>query len=199
MNRIKIFLCIVFLSCTYVVTAQRVQSREGDVAMLKEVRRMNVQFVYEGMTISAKRVAEDEYVRDNVDRLNEKRRGKGDHWEEAWRNDRSQKFEPEFEAAFEQVSGIHLGNIPGAQYTLVFKTTHMETGYNIRIKRKSSFIDGEAWIVATADPEHILARITVKECKGRAYDGYDFAANLRLMESYATAGEMVGRFVAGEQ
>lgn len=194
MKQIIGLFCLLWMA-TGQADAQRLRERTGNVAVLQDVRSMNVQYVYEGMTVGSKYMPEEEYLQENRDRLNDKRPGKGRDWAIAWRNDRSQKFEPQFESAFEQTSGIHLGHLPDARYTLVFRTTHMETGYNIRIKRKSAFIDGELSIVETDHPDHIIAGVRITDCKGRSFDGYDFAANLRLMESYAKAGEAAGRFV----
>lgn len=192
---IRLFLLAILLAGFNQVYAQRIRSREGDPGILKAVTRMNVVFSYDGLTLTNRHTPEADFVEENVSRLNEKKAGKGLEWKYAWLQDREQKLEPQFITAFDQATGIQLGHYPRATYTLIFHTTHMETGHNIRISRKSAYIDGEASVVETDHPEHVICKIRFTDCKGKGFDGYDFAANLRLMESYATAGEAVGRFV----
>ena len=84
------------------------------------------------------------------------------------------------------------------KYTLIFRVTHMESGYNAGIKRKSSSIDAEVQVVETANPSRPVLKFRLTNCKGKSFGGYDFAANLRLMESFATAGDAVGKILIGK-
>jgi hypothetical protein len=108
--------------------------------------------------------------------------------------DRREKFEPEFKEQFDKQSGAEVGHFPDEKYTLIFKTTHTETGYNIGISRRPAYIDGELWVVETANPDRIIARLSVDDCPGRTFGGFDYATGDRLKESYAVAGKGVGKF-----
>lgn len=61
--------------------------------------------------------------------------------------------------------------------------------------RKNAVIDGEVWIVETANPSNIVAKITVDKALGRTFGGYDFDTGGRIMEAYADAGKALGKFV----
>jgi hypothetical protein len=90
---------------------------------------------------------------------------------------------------------MKLGNIPDAKYTLIFHTTHTETGYNIGISRRNAYIDGEIRIVETANPSNTVARITVDNAPGTMPFGMDFDTGSRLAEAYAKAGKEVGKLL----
>ena len=82
-----------------------------------------------------------------------------------------------------------------AKYTLIFHTTHTETGYNIGISKRPAYIDGEAWLVETADKSKIVAKITVDNVPGSQFTGYDYDTGTRLAECYAKAGKDLGKMV----
>ena len=199
MSRLKIVATLLLSLLVFNAGAQRIRNQEGSIDALRGVTVMNVQYTYDGMTIGKGDVPEREYMDENIDRLNAKRPGKGAAWASDWRRDRTDKFEPQFRTAFQDASGIRLDEHDPSRYTLIFKTTHMEAGYNVTIKRKSSYIDAEVSVVETDHPEHVIYKFRVTNCKGRSFDGYDFAANLRLMASYAVAGEAVGRTLTGKE
>lgn len=60
------------------------------------------------------------------------------------------------------------------KYTLIFKTDFTEPGFNVGVMRKNAVISGEAWIVETANKDHIIAKISVDKALGRTFGGYDF-------------------------
>ena len=84
---------------------------------------------------------------------------------------------------------------PDAKYTLIFKTTSTEPGYNIGISRKNAEIDAEAWIVETANKAKKIAIITVTNAPGRMFGGYDFDTRSRIAEAYAVSGKKLGSYI----
>ena len=83
-----------------------------------------------------------------------------------------------------------------AKYTLIFKTMTTEPGFNIAIQRKNAEINGEFWIVETANKDKVVAKATVQKALGRTFGGFDFDTGTRLSEAYADAGKAVGRFIS---
>jgi hypothetical protein len=191
----KLILLALALVMAGTAMAQKVKLREGNLSPLKGTSKLSVRYTYDGMTVTTKNRDEDEFIQDKRDEYNKKEAGKGDAWAAAWKADRQKRYEPQFKEQFDKQSGMEVGNFPDAMYTLIFKTTHTETGYNIGISRRNAYIDGEVWIVETANPDRVIAKISVDDCAGRQFGGYDFDTGERVKEAYAVAGKGVGKFI----
>jgi len=193
MKLIKKITSILFLA--FVVTnlsAQRFKIVEGDLSFLRGETSINVEYAYDGMSVG-KFATEKEYVDSKISDYNSKKPGKGDAWAKAWVADRTTRFQPSFKELFEQYSGLSVR--PTSKYTLIFKTTSTEPGYNIYISRKNAEISGEAWLVLTSDKTKKLAVITVYRSPGRTFGGEDYDSGLRISEAYACAGKKLGKFM----
>ncbi len=174
--------------------AQKIKLKEGNLDGLKGVTKMNVKYDYNGMTCTTKDIPEAEFVQNKKDEYNKKEPGKGDKWAASWVEDRDRRFHVHFKDMFEKTSDIKIGEMPSEKYTLIFKTTHVETGYNIGISRRDAFIDGEAWVVETANPDRAIAKIAIDNVPGRTGGGYDFDTGERLAEAYEKAGKSLGKY-----
>lgn len=183
---------VLFLSTQ--ADAQKVKLRSGNTDMLSGTEKINLVYVYDGMTVE-KYKSEEEYIAKKKGDYNKKEAGKGDDWEKAWVADRKNRFQPQFEELFDKTSGVDGGDYPDAKYTIIFKTTHTEGGYNIHISRKNAEIDGEALLVETANQDKVLAKISVDNAPGRTFGGYDYDSGTRIQEAYATAGKALGKFL----
>ena len=80
-----------------------------------------------------------------------------------------------------------------AKYTLIFKTTFPAPGFNIYITRKNAKINGEAWIVETANRDKVVAKLNLEGAPGRTFGGGDFDTGTRISEAYAAAGKALGK------
>jgi hypothetical protein len=175
--------------------AQKVKLKEGKLDALKGTTEFNVRYDYSGMTVTTKNKPEAEFIETKKKEYNDKEPGKGDTWATSWVADRDKRYAVQFKEEFEKQSDLKIAENPNAKYTLVFRTTHTETGYNIGISRRDAYIDGEALIVETANPDNVIAKIAVDDCPGRTFGGYDFDTGVRLQEAYAMAGKAVGKFI----
>src|SRR5690606_37386149 len=167
---------------------------DGDLASLSGVTKMNVTFDYSDMRVG-KFKTEKEYVDKKVTDYNKKEAGKGDSWHESWVADRANRFEPDFIKLFNDNCPASIGHFPEEKYTLIFKTTFTEPGYNIHISKKNASINGEVWIVETANQENVVAKVEIKNCPGRSFGGYDYDTGERISESYAKAGKSLGKYL----
>jgi hypothetical protein len=174
-------------------TAQKVRILDGNLDALKGVTKMNVQFDYSKMGVG-KFESEKDYIAKKKAEYNKKEAGRGEEWEKSWKADRKNRFEPQFRELFVKHSDINIGDYPGEKYTLIFKTTYTEPGYNIYISKKNAELDGEAWIVETANYSNVIAKISVQNCPGRTFGGNDYDTGERIQESYAVAGKGLGKF-----
>ncbi|HMC85493.1 MAG TPA: hypothetical protein VKI61_08200 [Chitinophagaceae bacterium] len=175
--------------------AQRISILEGDLSPLKGEKNINTEFTYENMAVG-KFKTEAEYVDKKKDEYNKKEPGKGDKWAQAWVEDRQGNFDRKFNDLFEKHSDIVVTSArKDAKYTLIYKTTYIEPGYNIYVTRKNAETDAEVWIVETANPSRVIAKLEVKHAKGRTFGGNDYASGERIGECYADAGKYLGKFI----
>src|ERR1700693_2269636 len=157
---------------------QKVKLEEGDLSPLKTEKTLAFAFTYDSMLIgsgghghppgpphppgpghSHGEQTEAEYVAKHTEDYNKKSPGKGDEWAKAWKDDRETLYEPGFTKEFEKYGGLQPD--PKAKYTLIFKTTFTEAGFNIGIMRHNAEISGVAWIVETSNKSHVIAKISV--------------------------------------
>lgn len=177
--------------------AQKVRLMDGSVDALKGVKKINIQFDYSHMGVG-KFETEEGYIAKKREDYEGKEPGRGEAWEKTWKADRKNRFEPQFKDLFAKYSNITPGEYPNEKYTLIFKTTFTEPGYNVYVSRKNAEIDGEAWIVETANPNNVIAKIAVHNCPGRTSMGNDYETGNRIEESYAVAGKGLGKFLSKE-
>jgi len=162
---------------------------EGSMDAVKNETQLNVVYDYSKMAVG-KFDDEADYIRKKKADYNEKESGRGNAWEKAWKADRSNRFEPAFEELFNKHSSkTKVGTYPSAKYTLIFKTTFTEPGFNVHVMRKNASIDGEFWIVETANQAHVIAKLKMDDAPGRTFGGYDYDTGARIEECYAMAGK----------
>ncbi|MEO5978440.1 MAG: hypothetical protein ABIS36_18320 [Chryseolinea sp.] len=188
----KKVLLIVLLGLSSTGFSQKIKLIEGDLSALKGLTGINNEFNYDNMAVG-KFPKEADYVEKKKSDYNNKEAGKGDKWEEAWKNDRTEKYEPEFRDQFSKASSFSI--VSDSPVTMIFKTTETEPGYNVVVKSAPAFINGEAWFVDSKNPSKVLAKVSVTKALGRAIFGNEFDTGARLQESYAKAGRELGLFV----
>ena len=177
--------------CLLIANAQKVKTTSGNADVLKAETSINIEFNYDNLSVG-KFKSEQEYVTAKTEEYNKKEAGKGDTWAASWKNDKESRFEPKFIELFKETSGMTV--VTSAKYTLIFKTTSIEPGYNIGISRKNAQIDAEIWIVETANKSNKVATFTINNVPGGTAFGYDFDTGLRISEAYAKAGKSLGKF-----
>ncbi|QEC69452.1 hypothetical protein FRZ67_19885 [Panacibacter ginsenosidivorans] len=175
------------------VHAQKIKVIEGNSDVLKNETTINFQYTYDNMKVG-KFDKEEDYVAQKKEDYNKKEAGKGDNWAKAWVDDRQNKFEPKFEELFLKYS--EKTRSKNAKYTLILKTHFTEPGYNVGVWRHNSEIAGEAWIVETANPSTIVAKISFEKVPGSTFGGYDFDTGGRIMEAYALAGKALAKYLS---
>lgn len=177
--------------------AQKIKVLEGNLDALKGIDKLNLEYDYSKMGVG-KFATEKEYLEKKKKDYNEKEPGKGDEWAGSWVADRKNRFQPQFEELFGKHSGITAGDLPNAKYTLIFKTTYTEPGFNIYVTRKNAEIDGEVIIVETANRNNVVARLSILNNPGRTFGGNDYDTGERIQEAYAMAGKSLGKYLKGQ-
>ena len=189
LNKCIAFFTLVIFSLN--ASAQRIKTVEGDLSVLKNESTINVEFEYDGMSVG-KYDKEADYIKAKTDEYNKKEPGRGDNWAKSWVSDRASRYEPRFISEFQDATNMTVKK--DSKYTLIFKTTSTEPGYNIVISRKNAEIDAEVTIIETATKKKI-ASLTVKNAPGRIYGGYDYDTGVRITEAYAVSGKRLGKYI----
>jgi hypothetical protein len=187
---------------------QKVKLEEGDLSPLKSEKTIAFAFTYDSMSMGSghghppgpghahAQQTEAEYVAKHTEEYNKKSPGKGDEWAKAWKDDRETLYEPGFTKEFEKYGGLQPD--PKSKYTLIFKTTVTEPGFNIGFMRHNAEISGVAWIVETANKSHVIAKISVINSPGGSFFENDYATDERISTAYSEAGRGLGYFIKGK-
>lgn len=192
MKKITSLLLVSMLFCG-IAMAQKIKVLNGDVTAFKGKTELNIQYDYSTMGVG-KFKNEADYVDKKVSEYNAKEAGKGDAWAEAWVNDRSTRYEPKFEELFEKNTPIELDGSGSSDYTLTFKTTFIEPGFNIGLTKKPASMNGELILTDASGKE--LVKIAAYACPGSQAMGFDFDSGTRISESYAKCAKSLGKYIA---
>jgi len=192
----SLFITLFTLS-SFVVSGQSVKFKSGDLKALKGIKSIKVEYDYSNMA-AGKYKDEKEYVKNRTAELNAKEAGKGDTWAKKWEEDRTERFEPKFEELFTKYSDIKLSDRSTEKYTLIFRTTFTEIGFNVGVMKKPAYIDAVIVIVETANPKNEIAVINIKKSPGSSFWDNDYDTGVRIQEAYAKAGKSLGKFMKDE-
>jgi hypothetical protein len=215
MKKLKRFAVIAFV--LFMATrsyGQKVKLEEGDLSPLKSEKTIAFAFTYDSMMLGSSghghppgphppgpghsrgQQTEAEYVAKHTEDYNKKSPGKGDEWAKAWKDDRETLYEPAFTKEFEKYGSLQPD--PKSKYTLIFKTTNTEPGFNVGFMRNNAEISGVAWIVETANKSHVIAKISVTKAPGGSFFENDYATDERISTAYSEAGRGLGYFIKGK-
>jgi hypothetical protein len=178
-------------------SAQSMKLESGSLDFLKGQTVLNVEYVYDGLTVGKE--TEQAYIEKRTTEANKKEAGAGDKWLAGWKDGRAKRFEPKFEELlnkqWEKKTTLKAGKIPDAKYTLVLKTTNLDPGWNAAVMRAPASVSTEAHFYDTKDRSKTLAVISIQKAPGRDAMGYDFDATYRMQEGYAKTGKELGGFL----
>ncbi|MCX6244219.1 MAG: hypothetical protein NTU98_05885 [Bacteroidetes bacterium] len=198
MKRLSTLIVLVAFLLPGVTLFAQCKLTSGNVSVLKGQSVINLQYDYSKMGVG-KYKDEAEYVAKRTEDMNKKKPGDGDRWAEAWKNDRSSKFQPMLEKNLNEklskVSATGKENATDAKYTLIIRTTFTEPGFNVGITRQNAYIKMEVDLVETANPGTVLASIEMKREDSINMMGYDYDTGSRIQSAYDRAGEHLGAFL----
>lgn len=189
-----LFVLLFAISSTF---AQKIKVLAGDVTAFKGKEVVNIEYDYSKMSVG-KFKNEEDYIEKKVKEYNEKEAGKGDKWAQAWVDDRGNRFEPKFEELFNKYAsgktgGVALEKHGDNEYTLTFKTTFTEPGFNIGMMKKPASINGE--LILTDSNGKELVKMAAYGCPGSQFGGFDFDTGTRIAESYAKCAKSLASYI----
>ena len=186
--------------------AQQVALDSGSLLPLRKQTAIRIEFLYNEMMV--KGMSETEYMAKTKKELNDKEAGRGNEWEKNWKTDRKKNFEPLFHETFSKYGKVSTYD-GSAKYTLIFNTLDIDPGESSFAKPalRKALLSGEAIIVETKNRNTVVAKLSVTDIPGKqggtAFTGgatawMNYDAGIRIRESYAKAGKMLGEFIVAQ-
>jgi hypothetical protein len=177
--------------------AQKVTLKSGSLEFIKNLSEIRVEYTYNDMMVG--KYKEDDYIAKKVKEYNSKEPGKGDTWKETWISDRTTKFQPRFEEAFNNFFVFASMNFKtnqntGGNYKMIVHTSFTEPGFNIYMTSKNASINIEVMFFDASNAE--VARVVITNSPGSGIFELDYDTGIRIQEAYANAGRELAAFIA---
>jgi len=179
---------ILVLFCTTFMFAQKSDIISGDWKNLKGIKEFNLVFDYSNLEIP-KFENEEAFLKDKMDKRNEKEEGDGERFKKSWFADREDRYEPKFIESFNKRwddNEVQVGkDLATAEYTIKVHTTFMYAGYNVGVMRQNSKIDAILSFYKNDNPSVIIFEIKYTKAEGYGALGNDYNSGYRISEAYA--------------
>ncbi|SDD62355.1 hypothetical protein SAMN05421636_101233 [Pricia antarctica] len=165
---------------------QKLIEEEGDIKRLKDIKVYKMEFDYTDVQIP-KFDNEEAFLKDKMDKREEKEAGDGERFKKSWFDDRPERYHPKFIESFNKRfddSAVQVQE-EEADYTMKIHTTKLYPGYNVGIVRHNAEIDATITVFKTADESNVLFSGSYKDVQGSGAMGYDYDSGYRISECYA--------------
>ena len=184
------------LSLPQVSHAQKVTLKSGTLDFLSALSEIRVEYTYDDMMVG--KMKEADYIAKKVKEYNEKEPGKGDTWQQAWVEDRTAKFQPRFQEAFNNffvfaAVNFRINPDAGGDYKMVVHTSFTEPGFNIYMTSKNASINAEVTFYDASNAE--IAKVIITNSPGSGIFELDYDTGIRIQEAYANAGRSLAALV----
>ncbi|WP_339713565.1 hypothetical protein [uncultured Kriegella sp.] len=195
----KKHLVVVLILVCAGINAQKLKITEGGFDFLKGQKEVNVEFVYDNMTLLKKNLTNDQYVKEHAAELEEKTKGKGKSWEKSWYASRELIYAPKFlelmNRYFHEDHGIYFSEgLTDAPYTLIVETVWVYPGWDAGVMKQAAKVTTLLKFVETANKSNVLAEVTSKEAPGDQW-GSSFSNEDRIGEGYAKTGKSFAKLI----
>ncbi|SDG64713.1 hypothetical protein [Winogradskyella thalassocola] len=182
----KLSLVFIFLFST-LIYAQKLKIKEGSFKSLKDIKEYSLIFDYSNLEIP-KFDSEEDFLKDKMDKREEKEAGSGEEFKKSWFEDRENRYEPKFIESFNkrfEDNTVNVNKRENSKYTMVVKTTLMYAGYNVGVWRQNAKIEATITIFESDNADKILFSGDYTKIEGNGAMGYDFNSGYRISEAYA--------------
>jgi hypothetical protein len=179
---------ILLVLCATLVFAQKSKVQEGDWKNLKGIEKYDLLFDYSNLEIP-KYKNEDEFLKDKMQKREEKKEGDGGRFKKSWFDDRENRYEPKFIESFNKRwddDEVEVGkDLEAAEYIMKIHTTFMYAGYNVGVMRQNSKIDAVLTVYKKDNPDTVLFEVKYTKAEGNGAFGNDYDSGYRISEAYA--------------
>ncbi|MEO8933243.1 MAG: hypothetical protein ABI295_02965 [Xanthomarina sp.] len=184
MNKLLLYTLLI---STSVVFSQKAQVKKGDWTKLKGITEYNLEFDYSNLEIP-KFDSEEAFLKDKMDKRDEKDPDAGEKFKESWFSDRENYYEPRFIETFNARYKDGLVKVDrdlgSAEYTMKVHTTLMYPGYNVGVVRQNSKIEVTLSVYKNDSPEDIIFSVDYTKIQGEGHGGFDFNSGQRIADAY---------------
>lgn len=165
---------------------QKLKVQEGDLKNLKDIKVYAMEFDYNDLQIP-KFDNEEDFLKDKMDKRDEKEPGDGERFKKSWFDDRPNRYHPKFIESFNKRFDDSIVKVQEeeADYTMKVHTTKLYPGYNVGIVRHNAEIDVTITVFKTGDESNTMFSGSYKDVRGAGAFGGDFDSGYRISECYA--------------
>jgi hypothetical protein len=175
------------------VSAQKVKLIFGHLSELKGIKSYDIKFQYDSIMVGYG-TSEKEYLSKKKTDWEAKEEGKGARFVAMWFDDRKKLYEPAFIKSIEEVGEFKTGD-KNAHYTILLKSQSLEGGWDVGVIDRAGDINGELWIVESADESRVIAKILFDQMVGTYKSAGDFDITHRIASAYSKAGKSLGFYL----
>lgn len=185
--------------CMTSMAAQKMKIEKGGFDFIKGQKEINVEFVYDNMTLLKKNLTNDEYVKEHSAELEEESPGKGKTWEKGWITARELIYAPKFlelmnRYLYEDHGNKFGENLTEAKYTLVVETIWVFPGWDAGIMKQPAKVTIQLKFVETANRDNVVLEVSSKNAPGDQW-GNSFDNEDRIGEGYAKTGKSFAKMI----
>ncbi len=189
---------LVLFVCT-ATFAQKMKIVDGDFDFLQGQKEINVEFVYDNMTLLKKNLPEAQYIEEHATEMEEKSPGKGETWKKSWAAARELIWQPKFlelmnRYFYEDHGMAFKEGLSDAKYTLIVETVWLYPGWDAGVMKQPAKVTTNLKFVETANPDTILVEVTSQNAPGDQW-GSSFSNEDRLGEGYAKTGKSFAKLI----
>jgi hypothetical protein len=195
-KQVTLIVALVVIAFSY---GQKMKVVNGGFDFIKDQKEVNVEFVYDNLTLYKDNRSNQQYVEERTAELEEKSRGRGKAWGKKWESSKELIYQPKFlELVNKYLSnkkGIYFSEeLPEAKYTLIVDVVWIYPGYNVGVMRKGAKLSTNLKFVETANRENVVLEMTAKNAPGDRYGG-SFSNEDRIGEGFAKTGKTLAGLV----
>lgn len=176
----------ILLLISTIAIGQKLKVQEGDLKNLKNIKVYAMQFDYTDVQIP-KFDNEEDFLKDKMDKRDEKEAGDGERFKKSWFDDRPNRYHPKFIESFNKRfddSAVQVQE-EEADHIMKVHTTKLYPGYNVGIVRHNAEIDVTIAVFEKGNESNILFAGSYKDVRGAGAFGNDFNSGYRISECYA--------------
>lgn len=178
--------------------AQKMKIVDGNFDFIKNQKQINVEFVYDNMTLLKKNLSEEQYIKEHSADLEEK--GKNVKvWKKKWEDAPEYIWQPKFielmNRYFKKDHGINFEeNLTDAKYTLIVEVVWLYPGWDASIMKQPAKVTTNLKFVDTSNRDNVLTEVTSQNAPGDQW-GSSFSNEDRLGEGFAKTGKSFAKLI----
>lgn len=195
----KSLLAAVFFITAF-ASAQKMELKSGDLAVLKNEKEVNVEFNFSNVKLMKENKSEAEYVADRQAELNGKAKGNGDIWKKKWEAAPEGIWKPKFLELINTVLTKEDKNVTfqeglsSAKYTLIVDIDWIFPGWDVYMMKQPAKVTTTLKVVESANKSKVLAEVTSENAPGDQW-GNNFSNESRIGEGFAKTGKSFAKLL----